>query len=31
VAGFGGYGNTFPATYDYQGISFFVGVNVKTF
>ncbi len=31
VAGFGGYGNTFPATYDYAGVTFFVGVNVKTF
>ena len=31
VAGFGGYGNTFPATYDYAGVTFFVGVNVRTF
>jgi iron complex outermembrane receptor protein len=31
VAGFGGYGNTFPATYDYAGMTFFLGVNVKTF
>jgi iron complex outermembrane receptor protein len=31
VAGFGGYGNTFPATYDYAGMSFFLGVNVKSF
>ena len=31
VAGFGGYGNTFPSTYDYAGMTFFLGVNVKTF
>ena len=31
VAGFGGYGNTFPATYDYAGMTMFLGVNVKTF
>jgi len=31
VAGFGGYGNTFPATYDYAGMTVFVGVTVKTF
>jgi iron complex outermembrane receptor protein len=31
VAGFGGYGNTFPATYDYAGMTMFVGFNVKTF
>jgi len=31
VAGFGGYGNTFPATYDYAGMTFFMGVNVKSF
>ena len=31
VAGFGGYGNTFPATYDYAGMTFFLGVNVKAF
>jgi len=31
VAGFGGYGNTFPATYDYAGMTYFLGVNVKTF
>jgi iron complex outermembrane receptor protein len=31
VAGFGGYGNTFPATYDYAGMTFFVGVNWRTF
>jgi len=31
VAGFGGYGNTFPATYDYAGMTMFLGVNIKTF
>src|SRR5690242_17726001 len=31
VAGFGGYGNTFPATYDYAGITYFLGVNIKAF
>jgi outer membrane receptor protein involved in Fe transport len=31
VAGFGGYGNTFPATYDYAGMTVFIGVTVKTF
>ncbi len=31
VAGFGGYGNTFPATYDYAGMTVFMGVTVKTF
>jgi iron complex outermembrane receptor protein len=31
VAGFGGYGNTFPATYDYAGTTFFLGFTVKTF
>ncbi|MEJ0085626.1 MAG: TonB-dependent receptor [Pseudomonadota bacterium] len=31
VAGFGGYGNTFPATYDYAGMTVFLGVNIKTF
>jgi outer membrane receptor protein involved in Fe transport len=31
VAGQGGYGNTFPSTYDYAGMTFFLGVNVKTF
>ncbi len=30
VAGFGGYGNTYPSTYDYAGMTFFLGVNVKT-
>ncbi len=29
VAGFGGYGNTFPATYDYAGMTVFMGVNVS--
>jgi len=29
VAGFGGYGNTFPPTYDYAGMTFFMGVNVS--
>jgi outer membrane receptor protein involved in Fe transport len=29
VAGFGGYGNTFPATYDYAGTTMFLGVNVS--
>jgi outer membrane receptor protein involved in Fe transport len=29
VAGFGGYGNTFPATYDFAGMTFFLGINVK--
>ena len=27
----GGYGNTFPSTYDYAGMTVFLGVNVKTF
>jgi iron complex outermembrane receptor protein len=31
VAGFGGYGNTFPATYDYAGMTMFLGFNVKSF
>jgi len=31
VAGFGGYGNTFPATYDYAGMSVFLGFNLKSF
>ena len=31
IVGQGGYGNTFPATYDYAGRTFFLGVNVKTF
>ena len=28
VVGLGGYGNTFPATYDYAGMTVFLGVNV---
>jgi len=31
IVGQGGYGNTYPATYDYAGMSVFLGVNVKTF
>jgi iron complex outermembrane receptor protein len=31
IVGQGGYGNTFPATYDYAGMTLFLGVNVKTF
>ncbi len=31
VAGFGGYGNTFPATYDYAGMTVFLGVTIKSF
>jgi iron complex outermembrane recepter protein len=31
VAGFGGYGNTFPSTYDYAGMTMFLGFTVKTF
>jgi outer membrane receptor protein involved in Fe transport len=31
VAGQGGYGNTFPSTYDYAGMTFFLGFNVKSF
>jgi iron complex outermembrane receptor protein len=31
IVGQGGYGNTFPATYDYAGMTVFVGVNLKTF
>ncbi len=31
VAGQGGYGNTFPATYDYAGMSMFLGVTVRAF
>ncbi|HTU65212.1 MAG TPA: TonB-dependent receptor [Steroidobacteraceae bacterium] len=31
IAGQGGYGNTFPATYDYAGMTFFLGFNVKSF
>jgi outer membrane receptor protein involved in Fe transport len=28
VSGQGGYGNTFPSTYDYAGMTIFMGVNV---
>jgi outer membrane receptor protein involved in Fe transport len=31
VAGFGGYGNTFPATYDYAGMTMFLGFTLKSF
>jgi iron complex outermembrane receptor protein len=31
IVGQGGYGNTFPATYDYAGMTVFVGVNLRTF
>ncbi len=31
VAQQGGYGNTYPATYDYAGMTMFLGVTVKTF
>jgi iron complex outermembrane recepter protein len=31
VAGFGGYGNTYPATYDFAGTTYFLNVNVKAF
>ncbi len=31
VAGFGGYGNTFPATYDYAGMTMFLGFKISTF
>jgi iron complex outermembrane recepter protein len=31
VAGFGGYGNTFPATYDYAGMTMFLGFKLNTF
>ena len=31
IVGQGGYGNTFPATYDYAGMTMFLGVTVKTF
>ena len=29
IVGLGGYGNTFPATYDYAGMTVFMGVNVN--
>jgi len=31
IAGQGGYGNTYPSTYDYAGMTFFLGFNVKSF
>jgi outer membrane receptor protein involved in Fe transport len=31
LVGQGGYGNTFPATYDYAGMSVFLGFNLKSF
>ncbi len=31
IVGQGGYGNTYPATYDYAGMTVFLGVNVKSF
>jgi iron complex outermembrane recepter protein len=31
IVGQGGYGNTFPATYDYAGMTVFLGVNFKSF
>ncbi len=31
IVGQGGYGNTYPATYDYAGMTVFLGVNFKTF
>jgi outer membrane receptor protein involved in Fe transport len=31
IVGQGGYGNTFPATYDYAGMTMFLGVNLRTF
>lgn len=31
IVGQGGYGNTYPSTYDYAGMTFFLGVTVKTF
>ncbi len=31
IVGQGGYANTFPATYDYAGMTVFLGVNVKGF
>lgn len=31
IVGQGGYGNTFPATYDYAGMTMFLGVTVKAF
>ena len=31
VVGQGGYGNTYPATYDYAGMTMFLGVTVRSF
>ena len=31
IVGQGGYGNTYPATYDYAGMTMFLGVTVKAF
>lgn len=31
IVGQGGYGNTFPATYDYAGMTLFLGFNLKSF
>jgi outer membrane receptor protein involved in Fe transport len=31
VVGQGGYGNTYPATYDYAGMTLFLGVTVRSF
>jgi iron complex outermembrane recepter protein len=31
IVGQGGYGNTFPATYDYAGMTVFLGINLKSF
>jgi len=31
IAGQGGYGNTFPSTYDYAGMTMFVGFTVSSF
>ena len=31
IVGQGGYGNTYPSTYDYAGMTVFLGFNVKTF
>jgi hypothetical protein len=31
IVGQGGYGNTFPSTYDYAGMTLFLGFNVKSF
>jgi outer membrane receptor protein involved in Fe transport len=31
IVGQGGYGNTFPATYDYAGMTVFLGFNLKSF